>query len=735
VRAVNNAFIQEVSVFAIGQGIHHWVKSGGELSITNSNSAFGGCAALAEGYKTEAFPQDSNWNVATINLATNMTDQTTVINRISLGVVDAVTADDATTITLTQPLLNSDINPGVPQILDIRHYTFTPDSYLWIENNSGPHWRAPLTSDAWDPAFPNQINITVQMENQDGDFPGTFDWPNLANSNVYIRRLVDNRTLSQRRYSINVTNTDSNTRSPMRDYVVQTTLGSGGGIVGLLPEEDMVLVNKAGPIPIGTDPVVRKSQIILERANPVNTWTPGYYYRSGETVRRQNKHFTCVVENSDVAFDESKWSQSYVHMASDYNAYDFFLNTSPVIFFNNDTDGDQETLTCGYNLTTCWTLDPAIEAQYTTATDYRGVFQFLVGIGFSEAEVAEILVPVPTADRELNPAVSGDMQSYVPDGAANALGNWPIEFRRPSVLRMFGHAWEWAGFLNYTKALPQYQGDLSPQNQFTYYFTNQLGGRVYATGFNQEGYFVTAAGLTDLSTGATIGITDIGNPFAGVDIPTFFPELTVNNLTVNNSVSGSPDSFSSGWLASQSRTGVTRYATNTEVDAGTATDLAISPATLIYAASTGLIGLEPGLLVTVAFNSAPSGRYLYCNGAAVSRTTYANLYAKIGTTYGSGNGSTTFNLPDGRGLFIRGWDDGRGIDTARVFGSTQGDAFEAHYHSIYNSDTSTFPYTPNYISTLLGTATGSFGQIDTSTTGGATETRPWNSAMKFYISY
>lgn len=60
------------------------------------------------------------------------------------------------------------------------------------------------------------------------------------------------------------------------------------------------------------------------------------------------------------------------------------------------------------------------------------------------------------------------------------------------------------------------------------------------------------------------------------------------------------------------------------------------------------------------------------SGAAVSRTTYAALFAAIGTTFGAGNGSTTFNLPDLRGEFLRGWDDGRGADTGRVFGSSQG---------------------------------------------------------------
>lgn len=48
---------------------------------------------------------------------------------------------------------------------------------------------------------------------------------------------------------------------------------------------------------------------------------------------------------------------------------------------------------------------------------------------------------------------------------------------------------------------------------------------------------------------------------------------------------------------------------------------------------------------------APLGKFIQCNGAAVSRTTYATLFALIGTTYGSGDGSTTFNLPDLRGRY------------------------------------------------------------------------------------
>ncbi len=55
-----------------------------------------------------------------------------------------------------------------------------------------------------------------------------------------------------------------------------------------------------------------------------------------------------------------------------------------------------------------------------------------------------------------------------------------------------------------------------------------------------------------------------------------------------------------------------------------------------------------------AASSVPTG-WLECNGAAVSRTTYSALFAVIGTTWGNGNGVTTFNLPETRGLLPRGW--------------------------------------------------------------------------------
>ena len=90
-------------------------------------------------------------------------------------------------------------------------------------------------------------------------------------------------------------------------------------------------------------------------------------------------------------------------------------------------------------------------------------------------------------------------------------------------------------------------------------------------------------------------------------------------------------------------------------------------------------GTPSGVVSAYAGDTAPSG-WLLCNGSAVSRATYGALFAAIGTTFGAGNGTTTFNLPDLRGEFVRGLDGGRGVDLSRTLGSYQSDQVEAHKH-------------------------------------------------------
>ena len=89
----------------------------------------------------------------------------------------------------------------------------------------------------------------------------------------------------------------------------------------------------------------------------------------------------------------------------------------------------------------------------------------------------------------------------------------------------------------------------------------------------------------------------------------------------------------------------------------------------------------PGTVIELATPNIPVGyRLLKCNGAAYSRTVYADLFAAIGTYFGAGDGVNTFNVPDARGEFPRYADDGRGIDAGRVVGSKQSQQVLKHKH-------------------------------------------------------
>lgn len=106
-------------------------------------------------------------------------------------------------------------------------------------------------------------------------------------------------------------------------------------------------------------------------------------------------------------------------------------------------------------------------------------------------------------------------------------------------------------------------------------------------------------------------------------------------------------------------------------------------------------GARTAEIVFFPSTSAPAG-FLKANGAAISRTAYAALFAVIGTNYGNGDGSSTFNLPDLRGEFLRGWDDGRGVDSGRALHSSQTSQNLSHNHSASASNAGAHTHTMTF---------------------------------------
>ena len=512
VRAVNDAIIQEVSVFAIGQGVHHRAESGGELTVTNSNSNFGGVAALAEGFRRKAQKFDSNFQVREVRTAVDPFTLGSQVSEITLGFVDT-TNNANTRITLLQDLIPGRSNPEQPEILDSKGYSLKGGDYIWIDNPNGPDYRAILTANPYDGS--NTITVlSPGFETDDGDSPDSnatesdFSlFPGLPGLRVYVRRYQDVRTIDQRRFSLRVYGRQTGNRLPVRDYILQPVNGSvwNQRISSIRGSE---LIDQPGS---GAQDV-RIELIYTKRPKAESEFSTSKFYRKGDTVRRDNKHFVARVDinGSDADF-ERDFAENFVHMEEDYAPEGNFKNAQPLLIFDKDTQSSPVTATefkLGNDINA-----PEIVAQIESAVDYIATFQQLQNFG---ANASNLLKLKDEENRDTN--VNGE--------------SYRFELRRPTNIRLFGQAWEWAGYLNYTKALPDYQQTLSPENKFTYYFTNQEGGKVFCNGFNEEGLQVSPRGLEDITTGEVLSADNLSSPDREINTLTELNDVKISNLEV-----------------------------------------------------------------------------------------------------------------------------------------------------------------------------------------------------------
>ena len=491
IRAINQAVIQEVSVFCIGHGVHHWVESGGECTITNSNSNFGGTAALAEGYNPEVAVTDRGWNVTGIHRALDPFEKSQSWGMIPLGDVASFSGN---VITLEDALAQSTEYPDEPDAVARLGFTLTgktdAPAYVWVRNPSGPDYRAQLSNDAWDPSKPKEIKIAgaFRTDNFSGNqVPGsdTNDFPAIGPdgaSTVYIRRFEDTRNRDERSFWLILDGCGEMLRDPYRDYVIRDENDKWN-------KEYLSAVARSKRDESGCDQV----NVVLRSANDTvanSRHAANRWYRRGDTILRDGKHWVAAVDHWG-EFDKANWNEGYVHTDNNFVPEGQILNIAPKLIFDGDMDEAEDSTDCGFDKFT-----PLVAAQTESAVDYQGVLNYFRCAGLN------------TADIKLTVREYQDWD----------IKDTTVNFHRPSNVRMFNHAWEWAGYLNYSKALPEYQRQISEVNKWTYYFTNKNGGKCYVSGFNEEGYQVTVKGLVDLATGDEIAAIDLGTPEEDIDI-------------------------------------------------------------------------------------------------------------------------------------------------------------------------------------------------------------------------
>jgi microcystin-dependent protein len=278
-------------------------------------------------------------------------------------------------------------------------------------------------------------------------------------------------------------------------------------------------------------------------------------------------------------------------------------------------------------------------------------------------------------------------------------------------------------------------GDLTNTN-FGVLVEQAITGVLYISMTSGSVILTSTNGVLNQSRNAVIVATGTQTVTNSITIPNKAKTYLVNNTSsfqVNIQVSGgSAYTCPTGTIS-------TVYCDGLGVAAGSSVSTSVAPA-VQYVPS--------GAVFYFATATAPTG-YLYANGLAVSRSVYASLFAVIGTSYGAGDGSTTFNLPDLSGKFIRGYNSsGSGYNPSRPFAETQTDIIKDHTHPASTSisdpghNHTTAIITANSGSSysggsqaLEGTTTGSsVTNISASTTvsnntGGGTETRPVNISL------
>jgi len=237
---------------------------------------------------------------------------------------------------------------------------------------------------------------------------------------------------------------------------------------------------------------------------------------------------------------------------------------------------------------------------------------------------------------------------------------------------------------------------------------------------------------TVTGTGATLTACTLSGVITGT-------AATLTNCTLSGTISGAAATIT-GCTVSGTVTGGTFNATTLSgvttaagiINSGILTGGTLNGLTLtgtITATSASLVGFtanseSAGVVKMFAGETAPAG-YLECDGSAVSRTTYSDLFTAIGELHGQGNNTTTFNLPDLRGYFVRGWDHGatNDPDVATRAAATTGGAEGDHIGSV---QTPTMSSHIHAISLASGNQSGDHAHTISANTGGQSATHTHN---------
>jgi hypothetical protein len=588
-RGSNNATIQIVSVFVIGNADHFVADSGADLSITNSCSDFGDISLRSIGYKTKSFSQDEGIPSSDFG-GTKLLE---IIPPLPLS-YDALPGRGPT-------IIDTEINTGL-----VLNYELTKDWY--VDNASGG-------------IGPTLVRVYFKSSSSSLQFDGVTVVPSASQMGLsqfsYTRKKSDGTYElvgggRQNRKQIRVKGFDENNNSIMyTGDISPITAPSNSPGFEYLDDKSKIFV---------WDATKEAWYVNVSTSNIVEQTVPG---DNGFLIKRFDYAFRYKVISSptgsavffkdqDFLFDKSSLTivRGIDRRKNEERTYkvvlDGFDREKGMRRPQNFYILEKQVSVSGYpfNGSNVLLSDPLTISQVRTYEEITGIKDDgLKGRYVAYLTLASQARKVPTGD--LYPDVNVDEPEATEDPVDSITResliemlkrpgvyfNRPVEpsidpirvqvrstsatpgiligLRRPSVIRASGHTWEWTGYLNYDTAFPTFQGEPLDQDfALGKILVEETGGKVYATGMNEEGSFYIGTTVFDLRTGeqfaipleadnepgsvtnqvfnsviirSLLAMDDGSRTFFGTDSAIYFdPTTTINTVTGPLSASQTP---------------------------------------------------------------------------------------------------------------------------------------------------------------------------------------------------
>jgi hypothetical protein len=767
-KAKNGAYMQLVSCFVIGNAVHYWSESGGDLSITNSTSNFGGTSCLAEGFSSNALGQDSDFAIEGIirPLALPIDQSSGKSRRVRVGVVESVSTSNPSynEITLEESLFLSSLGG----------FSLEPGGIIYLTDSSGLELKAfAISFPDVDPQNPNDLGSKIRLEKVGDTISSGFG---VEGRELYLKRYIDFRPFTERAYKFRVRTTKAGTRRPQINFIFRLMSGASVGQNQIIasgaqldPEngrnyafyisnvEDVLLPN--GEVDNDTFDLTLLSLDPFLEYNTESTYAIGSYclylnkvYRSLKPRNTGNTPATSPDWWEGVRYQQE--NEEGIHQDSRYAAVRLIINKD---------DGSP-----GMGLTREDYDDPTQNFSFQT------IDRILELLGYNLTTRNSVLQPQLEEDRIFDPANLPNPSG----GMALESNNFPVEFNRPSLIRASGHTWEWVGYYNYSKAIPARQNSvLSLRNRESALGNEIFGGRVYSNGLTEEGelfqngqievrqsvvdstidFNPVDTGIVSKVLSLQVGTCEVpGDLWLSTNNLKLCGDLRLESSAQIQDRFNIPVGFQARFGTGTSGTatgplyGLSRPATVGEATGGQDQHNFITASLLREAQKA-----EIGRVSFFASSLIPYQNYLVCDGSSLLKAQYPRLYNYLrGREYDTplsdtvgvspyGETSNSFVLPDLRGRFLRGWSGAgvtpNGLDPSRAFGTYQQDEFKTHNHGI--SD----PGHVHFIDPGQNNGPGGPGEgkltgsltlpTSSATTGisilpsGGTETRPHNIAL------